>query len=132
VPIQKVQFDTLPPLKEWLFEGSCAEYGRAIDVSDINTTVRAHIKFNGTWKESIYCAKAPGLFKGVDKRSSLWIVDEAAPYNTPGKGGIVLTYPTPNTWDQVGIYEIEYEIVSSGGRQTVKAGQQIEVIPQIN
>lgn len=119
------------PLRHLLFRGASADAGVPIDVSPVGVSVRANIAFDGALKEAIVCAKSPGLYKGEDRRTGLWVVDSTAPYDVAGKGGIVLVYPSATTFDQPGVYTVEYEIIASGLSETVQEVDEVHVRKEI-
>ena len=126
------QNDTMPAIRTWLHQGKCVDGALPIDVSAAGTTVRANIGFDGALKETILCVKAPGLYQGEDKRTGLWAaVNVLAPYNVAGAGGIVLLYPNATTFNKVGMYQIEYEIVSAAGLQTIYKTDEVQVRQQL-
>lgn len=128
--IDYVQGDS-NPIKVLLFRGRSEDAGQAIDVSDAGVTVRANISYKGTFKQTIVCTKLPGKYKGTDSRSGLWSVDTAAPFNVGGKGGIIAVYPSPTTFNEAGVYDMEIEIVWPTYNETILKKYQVNARPQI-
>lgn len=127
--LRYVQGDSRPYIRV-----SLEESDTAIDVSSGSITVRAYIRAVGstTLKDTLVGAKSTGRVTAIDCDSGAWTVNESAPFNVAGVGGIVLFSPSLTTFDTPGQYEIEYEIDRGGGiKQTVFEVQKINVRAQI-
>lgn len=125
--IRYVQGDQRPALRLRLQSAD----GSPIDISAFGIVVRAHVRFDGQFKETILGSRVSGTVVSVDRRTGAWEVDTTPPYDLPGKGGIVVFMPTPTTFNQPGDYEVEYEIDwGSGVKQTVYQADRVNVREQ--
>jgi hypothetical protein len=128
--INYVQNDSRPALRVRLHAGKVIDGAQPIDLTTALSVV-AYVTLKGQLKDTLVGELTPGNLVSVDKKTGLWEVDEAAPYNVNGKGGIVVFPPNKTTFDKVGLYSIEYEIRWPGdATQTIFDTDQVNVRAQ--